>query len=337
MRTKHLVCFCLPLILAACGGGHSSSSPAVVTGSGSGGSTGSTGTITTNPPAPPAQLDSIGQNGTIDGTNLPASAVLTATTATLDNVTGTGINPRDPAVTGTVDIVTDPTTHQVTSVTFHQDDGQDLFGLNGAVGANPQSSTKINAADIAGAIFAAQNVATGTNTTVAAEALSYSAFGGWVTQFRDGPDDGTTAVGVFAGGSLTPDASVPKTGSATYSGDAAGFASIPAAAGSPMGFSGNSAVGIDFGKQNVSTSFTNLQAVSTDGLTTAKLPDLTGTGSLVGAHYTTTLAGSGGLSGGAAGALFGPAAQETAGTFNAAGGGTTIIGSFGAKQTSLTK
>jgi hypothetical protein len=163
---------------------------------------------------------------------------------------------------------------------------------------------------------------------------------------------------VFAGGSPTPINAIPTTGSATYTGDAAGFASIPTPAGDAhtngtmnMAFQGAASVGINFGTQAVTTNFTGMKAVSMDSIATqSNLPDLTGTGTLTGGKYTTTLTGTAtgltagptALTGSANGTLFGPAAQETAGTFSASNGvtscaaapctGVSIIGAFGAKK-----
>lgn len=316
------------LALAACGGGGGGSPPP---------------TTASTPTPVPTVNSAIGQNGNIDGTALkstgPGPYSLDAVTATLDTGIGPdngGVSIRDTAVPGTVSVTFDANTNQITSMTYHQSGADhELLGLDGTMVNNPQSVPQITKEMIS----AAEMSLSPNHPMVIGEALSYSAFGVWANQFQGGPNDGVMAVGVFAHGSETPIAAVPTTGTASYTGDAAGYASVPKPAGDQhtngtlnMAFNGSAAVGIDFGKQTVNTSFTHMQAVSMDSIaTTANLPDLNGSGSLTGNNYSTSLSG-GGLAGVANGKLYGPAAQETAGTFTAAGGGTTIVGAFGAKR-----
>jgi hypothetical protein len=70
-------------------------------------------------------------------------------------------------------------------------------------------------------------------------------------------------------------------------------------------------------------------AVSVDSIAPTKLAPLPAgsTGNVV-----SPTPGSGGLSGSTMGQLFGPSAQETAGSFNASGSGSPIAGAFGAKK-----
>jgi len=320
----------MTLALAACGGGGGGSSPSPAASS---------------MPAPAS--GAVGQNGNIDGTALkstgPGPYPVSAVTATLDPGTGPnsgGVSVRDTAATGTVAVTFDPNTNQITSVTYHQDSADhELLGLNGSTVTNPQSVPKITKDMISTAV---QGL-TPNQPIVIGETLNYSGFGVWANAIKTnppgGPNDGVMAAGVFAAGSPTPTGAVPTTGSATYTGDAAGYASLAKPAGDPhtngtlnMAFDANARIGIDFAKRTASTSFTNIQAVSMDSIaTTARLPDLNGSGSLVGNAYSTSLSG-GGLSGVANGTLNGPQAQETAGTFTAAGGGTTIVGGFAAKR-----
>jgi hypothetical protein len=60
------------------------------------------------------------------------------------------------------------------------------------------------------------------------------------------------------------------------------------------------------------------------------LPNLTGTSTISGNAYAGAISG-GTLTGTINGNFYGSAAQETAGVWQASGGGNTWIGSFGAK------
>ena len=68
--------------------------------------------------------------------------------------------------------------------------------------------------------------------------------------------------------------------------------------------------------------------------TTGALPNLSGTGAISGNTYAINNLSGGSLSGTANGTFYGPGANETAGTFQVSGGGTTVIAAFGASQTS---
>jgi hypothetical protein len=323
------------LALAGCGGGGGgSSTPAT-----------SAASATRN--------SAVGQGGAnggpIDGTALktqgnPAGGPfpLTAVTGTLNTSTaanGGGLTPVDTGVTGTVAVTFDPTTNNITSITYNQNSADhELLGLNGTTISNPRSVSKITKEMISNAV---QNI-TFNKPAVINEALTFSSFGVWANAFQGGPHDGVFAVGVFAHGSQTPASAVPKSGSATYTGDAAGFASIPKPANDThtnntlnMAFDANAAIGINFGTGGVTSSITNIHAVSMDGIaTTATLSNLNGTGNMLAgtAGYSTNLSSSTGQTGTLNGMLTGPTAQETVGTFSASGNGVNMIGAYGAKR-----
>jgi hypothetical protein len=351
------------LALAGCGGGGGGSSTPATTAStptAAPTSTASTPASTASTPtSTPTVNRAVGQNGTINGTQLqtngnPAGGPfpLGAVTASLNTSTaanGGGVNIADgqqTPVPGTLAVTFD-NNGNVTGMTYNQN-GADhaLSGLNGFTNNNPQSVTQITSAMISNATQAAQaNPAAvgGVNPQIVTEALTYSNFGVWANQVNnnDPNNGGVLQVGVFASGSPTPASAVPTTGSATYTGDAAGFASIPTPAGDPhtngtlnMAFNAAAAIGINFGTGAVNSTISNIQAVSMDSIaTTATIPNLTGTGNLATgtANYSTSLAG-GGMTGNLNGTLYGPTAQETAGTFSATGGGSTIIGAYGAHK-----
>jgi hypothetical protein len=161
----------------------------------------------------------------------------------------------------------------------------------------------------------------------AGQGLTSSAYGIWTSVWKSPPAD----AGVFAFGNLTPAASVPATGSATFNGFTIGFGG-PADGSAAFVLNGNVQIIANFGNQSVTTNLTNFSAgnISYTSSAKASVPNLTGTSAISGNAYTGPLSG-GGLSGTINGNFYGSAAQETAGVWQASGGGNAWVGSFGAK------
>lgn len=155
------------------------------------------------------------------------------------------------------------------------------------------------------------------------QGLTSSAYGLWASTL--GTPTGN--MGAFAFGNLTPAASVPTTGSATFSGFTIGMGGA-ADGHSIFNLKGNAQIIANFATQSVTTNLTNISA-STYGASTS-VPDLTGTSSIAGNAYAGPISG-GGLVGTINGNFYGSAAQETAGVWQASGGGNAWIGSYGAK------
>jgi hypothetical protein len=153
--------------------------------------------------------------------------------------------------------------------------------------------------------------------------LSYSSYGGWASN-----DGGTGLFGVFAFGSMTPPASMPVTGTATYSGSTIGIA---ASATNSYAFNGTVQLQANFANSTVGTTVSNLQFQDTVSNTVTSQPNLTGSATITGNQYSGTLSG-GTLIGTSTGTFYGPAANETAGVWRAAGGGLTAVGSYGATR-----
>jgi len=158
-----------------------------------------------------------------------------------------------------------------------------------------------------------------------AQSLNYAAYGVWAVS------DTATAgrAGTFAFGNLTPAASVPATGTATFNGITIGVGG--ATSGSTVyALQGNAQIIANFGNQSVTANLTNLgtQNISTNA--TGSLPNLTGTSTISGSAYTGPISGTG-LTGTINGNFYGPAALETAGVWQASGSGNSWIGSYGAK------
>jgi hypothetical protein len=155
----------------------------------------------------------------------------------------------------------------------------------------------------------------------AGQGLTSSAYGLWAVSGTTG-----AAVGGLAFGNLTPATSVPVTGSATFNGFTIGLGG--ATNSNPtQTLQGNAQIIANFATQTVTTNLTNF---SYGPSVKAPVPDLTGTSSMTGNAYAGPISG-GGLNGTISGNFYGPAAQETAGVWQASGGGNTWIGSYGAK------
>lgn len=154
--------------------------------------------------------------------------------------------------------------------------------------------------------------------------LSSSAYGIWGASDMTGL---AGPAGTFAFGNLSPAASVPATGSATFNGT-----TIGAGAGNAVIYAlqGDAQITANFATQSVTASLTNLKTENILTKASASLPDLSGTSAISGNAYAGTIAG-GGLNGTINGNFYGSAAQETAGVWQASGGGNAWIGSFGAK------
>src|SRR6185503_2087283 len=140
-----------------------------------------------------------------------------------------------------------------------------------------------------------------------------SAYGLWASTLRNSAGD----AGALAFGNLTPAASVPTTGSATFNGFTVG---VGAVANGPANYSlrGNAQIIANFATQSVTTNLTNFIA-GTYGAS-ASIPDLTGTSSMAGNAYAGAIAG-GNLTGTINGNFYGSSAQETTGVWQVSGGG----------------
>jgi hypothetical protein len=159
----------------------------------------------------------------------------------------------------------------------------------------------------------------------AGQGLTSSAYGLWASTGGRLPGD----AGAFAFGNLTPAASAPTTGSATFNGFSIGMGGA-IDSGATHFLKGNAQIVVNFATQNVTTNLTNFVTGSYTSSAKPSVPDLTGTSTIAGNAYAGAISG-GGLAGTINGNFYGTAAQETAGVWQAAGGGNAWIGSFGAK------
>jgi hypothetical protein len=158
-----------------------------------------------------------------------------------------------------------------------------------------------------------------------AQTLSSSAYGLWAS----GNPATLGTNGALAFGNLTPAASVPATGSATFNGTATGLGT--ASSGDTVyALQGNAQIVANFSSQSVTTSLKSLNTINISTSATGSVPDLTGTSAISGNAYSGAIGG-GGLAGTIAGNFYGAPAQETAGVWHASGGGIFWGGSYGAK------
>jgi hypothetical protein len=152
--------------------------------------------------------------------------------------------------------------------------------------------------------------------------LNSSIFGAWL--LNEAGDD--LEIGTFAGGNETPLANIPTSGSASYTGYTIGAG----ATGTELfALRGSIRVDADFAAHDVTSTISNISTLNANNISGA-LPNLTGSGAIVGNDFTTSLSG-GALSGGLTGAFYGTNADEAAGTWRVTGGGTTAVGSFAAQ------
>jgi hypothetical protein len=160
------------------------------------------------------------------------------------------------------------------------------------------------------------------------QGLSFSAYGYWSSN-----DTGPAApAGTFAIGNLTPVASMPTTGTVTFNGSTVAVGNA-IKTGATDSLVGNVQIVANFSHQSLTINLTGLQTVhfpAGSGGVITPLPDLTGSAVISGNAYAGPIAG-GGLAGTLNGNFYGPAARETAGVWQASGGGNSWVGSFGAK------
>ena len=202
-------------------------------------------------------------------------------------------------------------------------------------------------------------LADGSKVVLKAAFLNYSEAGGWA---YIPAGSGPSYTGVFAGGFGTPAADVPVAGTATYSGNGTAGGGVSALYFVPSGtgsistgsLNGSVALSVNFSTGAVSGTLSNMTATPGDGGAatpwntvnlSASINRLATNASFTGTTSTGDApagAGSAGFSsaatGGLSGAFFGPGGIEAGGSFtltdpNAAGGGKTAFGSFGATGT----
>jgi len=160
----------------------------------------------------------------------------------------------------------------------------------------------------------------------AGQTLSSSAYGLWAVTLQP-----PSHIGTFAFGNRTPAASVPSVAPAVFNGSTIGVGGATDGS-AQVPVEGTIQVNANFATQTVATSLMALSAenASYGSTAAASIPNLTGTSTIAGNAFTGSIAG-GALTGTINGNFYGSTAQETAGVWQASGGGNAWIGSFGAK------
>jgi hypothetical protein len=193
-------------------------------------------------------------------------------------------------------------------------------------------------------------LADGGKITSAVATMTYTLLGFWGYV----PASGSTSyLGEVVTGYGTAPAAVPTTGSASYTGTGgvAGAYFVPSGTGSIQAgtLSGDVNLNVDFAGNTATGSLTNMQAKAAGASTTTPWNDVSLAGTLSRGTSNVTLAGQTATTGnsGAAGfssnakgafnaALYGPTAQEVAGTWNlsesTSDGGKAAFGAFGGHQ-----
>lgn len=171
--------------------------------------------------------------------------------------------------------------------------------------------------------------------------LTYSTYGVWTTT---GPT-GITRVGAFATGTSTTPAQMPTTGTATYTGGAAGYA-ITNIAANNVSFVGDTRFDLDFAARTMTGGVTNITTrnLATPATSGTLGPIIFGSGSidLATTHFSGGAAAISFLPGAAIdltgavgkvdGVFYGPNAAEAAGSFQLSKTNVSVMGSFGVKR-----
>jgi hypothetical protein len=162
----------------------------------------------------------------------------------------------------------------------------------------------------------------------AADQLNFASFGAWNANSTTPNIQG--GFGVIASGQDTPVGAIPTSGTATYTGATTGFL-VTNSTSAETRIRGNASVTANFGTSTVTSAFN----IPGQFAFTGNANMVGGTNTYSGTTTTTSIANSAlpaALSGDLRGAFYGPAAQETAGTWTLKGGQAQAIGSFGAKR-----
>ena len=264
-------------------------------------------------------------------TNTTVAYPAASATALVTNAGVGGVAAAPPGQSATITITT--AASGVTTVvfniptagaTFTQQIAESVWDYGGPFYTNVPTTAQFASALTAN--FGSPNAPLAVITqSTGAQLLNYAAYGLWAV----GDSAAAGRAGTFAFGNLTPAASVPATGTATFNGTTIGVGG--ATSGSTVyALQGNAQIVANFATQSVTTNLTNLgtQNISTNA--TGSLPDLTGTSTISGNAYAGPISGTG-PTGTINGNFYGPAATETAGVWQASGGGNSWIGSYGAK------
>ncbi len=306
--------FGMPL-LTACGGG-------------GGGSAGTVGAATPAPAPAAAPTSGIAIN------LQPAKTTVTYSAAASTAIgAGKGMGNITIAMVGqsaTITLSTDASGN-LSGVTIPAGSINDTASSGGTGRSLTDPATLLFGFQLQDTLYFANTISYSLSQAAAGQGLSSSAYGIWASTGKSLPGD----VGVFAIGNPTPPTSVPTSGSATFNGftvGAGGPINSNAADGSSIySLKGDAQIVANFATQSVTANLTNFTTSrSYSNSIQTSVPDLAGKATMSGNAYSGPISG-GGLTGTINGNFYGSTAQETAGVWQASGGGNAWIGSFGAK------
>jgi hypothetical protein len=159
----------------------------------------------------------------------------------------------------------------------------------------------------------------------------YQTFGEWATVdlAGDGSLIGSSFKGQgFSTGDVTPVGSMPHTGTATYTGTAAGYFVTGGNLTSALATRADVSATANFGTGSMSLSTINTKAA---GINRSDL-NFNGNLAITDNGFAGTVSHSGTLSGTAKGKFYGPHADEIGGAYNLGGSAGQLIGAFGAQK-----
>jgi hypothetical protein len=291
------------LALAACGGGG---------GGGGGGSSGGS----SPPPAQPAAGAPVPFQAPGSTVSYPVNSASVSTSA--GAVTGSRIDATGNA--GTITITTD-LNGNLSAIQFNILTPTSTFTKTFPAGQIINQSQLLSSLATA---LNTVNTTPGQATFVHSTGGNlYSSYGAWASN-----DVGTGRFGVFALGSVTQPSAMPMTGTATYNGSTVGIAASSSAS---YALNGTVQLQANFATSTVGTAISNMQFQNAATNAITSQPNLIGTATITGNQYSGSLVSTT-LAGTSTGTFYGPAANETAGVWKAAGGGVTAVGSYGASR-----
>ncbi len=163
-------------------------------------------------------------------------------------------------------------------------------------------------------------------TTNGVEEYDYLSWGSWSVDAGTSPEKSVFAHSPWIAGRLTPGNQIPVTGTAMYNGSAwgqlkesAGFTSVE----------GDASLTANYGARTLTGSFFNMKRADDSPWLDI---DVNANWGASNNRISGTTSASGGLSGTANGAFFGPAAQEVGGNWTLQGGDTQAAGAFVGKK-----
>ena len=293
----------LPLTMVACAGG------------GGGGGSSSGGVVIT----PFTSWAAIQPNSTVQASGGSTGASYTANPITGQVLTVSTVSQASSGAT--VNFTYGPTSLTGIAIQSAQGASASLNTNNGDVISTTSS----------GSVLYGYNAAR--TTTLLAPSVdyfgwNYQSYGVWVT----GQGTGSGTVGAASVGSITPTASIPATGTGSFSGNSLGM--YVNSSGQAFYTVANMTANANFATQAVTFATTGTTTVNLATGVSASAPTLNLSSNMTytGGTLSGAITSGSGMSGTATGKFYGPTAQEIGGTYVLSGGGSSMFGGFGGKR-----